>query len=278
LPGVLQTQDLAQDTLTLLGLSALPHQRLLLLLIEVVVLLGIYSVARGVLGRLTRRIADRLTTDDGAHRARTRTLVSLLHSVLSFVLGFVLLVSLLSLFGVNIAAIVGTASVAGLAFGFGAQKLVKDVITGFFILLEDQYAVGDYVTIGAVSGTVQELGMRITRIRDDDGRLYILSNGDIATICNQSRGTIAGSFEVAISAAASTADAIFAMEARLAPLSESLELATPARVEGIVSADAAKTVLKVGFHAPIGRRPGAFLMPLREAAVEALRSAQIPLG
>jgi small conductance mechanosensitive channel len=92
--------------------------------------------------------------------------------------------------------------VAGLAVGFGAQKLVKDVITGFFLLLEDQYAVGDYVTIGTVTGTVEELGMRITRLRDDDGRLYILSNGDIGQVCNMSRGPLAGVLEVAIAASA----------------------------------------------------------------------------
>ena len=72
--------------------------------------------------------------------------------------------------------------------------MVKDVFTGFFLLLEDQYAVGDYVTINGVTGTVEEFAMRTTHIRDDDGKLYILSNGDIAQVCNQSRGAIAGAF------------------------------------------------------------------------------------
>jgi len=88
--------------------------------------------------------------------------------------------------GVNIVPLITTASVAGLAVGIGAQKLVRDWISGIFILIEDQYGVGDKVTVNAVTGLVEELGMRTTRIRDENGNLYIISNGDISQVCNHS--------------------------------------------------------------------------------------------
>ena len=84
-----------------------------------------------------------------------------------------------------------TASFAGLAFGFGAQKLVRDVINGFFIIWRTICG-GRLRTINTISGRVEEIGMRIMKIRDDTGKLYILSNGDISMVCNQSRGEVQG--------------------------------------------------------------------------------------
>lgn len=277
------TRTAAEELADVAGLRALPHARLVLFSLELLLLLLFYILARWTLARLLRRLEGRMVALAAAHEsagraARLRTLFGLTRSALQFVLGFVFLVSGLALLGVNIAAIIGTASIAGLAFGFGAQKLVKDVITGFFLLLEDQYVVGDFVTVGAVSGTVEELGMRITKIRDEDGRLYILSNGDIAQVCNQSRGPISGHFEVAIGAGADLSAASAAIDARLASVSETLHLAQAAKVEGISAADAAKTTLKIGFRAPAGQRPAAFLLRLREETTAALAEAGIPLG
>ena len=82
------------------------------------------------------------------------------------------------------------ASVLGLAIGFGAQRLVRDVITGLFILGEGQFDVGDHVTIGAVTGVVESMELRVTRIRDDQGRIYVVANGDITQVFNASRGDI----------------------------------------------------------------------------------------
>ncbi|GAV25158.1 mechanosensitive ion channel protein MscS [Carboxydothermus islandicus] len=80
------------------------------------------------------------------------------------------------------------AGILGLAVSFGAQSLVKDVISGFFILMEDQFAVGDYVTIGQTSGIVEELGLRVTKLRDFTGELHIIPNGSITMVTNKTRG------------------------------------------------------------------------------------------
>ena len=268
-------------------LAALPEGAapVLVPLVKLLILLLLFVALRWLFGRVVNRtvravVAREEVANDEGRVGRIRTLGSLIKSVVFYALAFIFLVAALGVLGFNLAGVLGTAGVAGLAVGFGAQKLVRDVITGFFILLEDQYAVGDYVTIGGVTGTVEELGMRITRLRDDDGRLYILANGDIAQVCNMSRGPLAGVLEVGIAAAADVAKATEALNAAFAKAAEAgnLELAEPARVEGIASADAAKTVLRARFRAGANQRPGDVALRLREAARAALHEAEIPLA
>lgn len=152
-------------------------------------------IARGVLNSGLARLSGSILQ---ARKARLKALQSVLMSAVSFVLGFVAVIMILQAAGINPVPLLTTASVAGLAIGFGAQKLVRDVISGFFILMEDQYGVGDYVTIGAVTGVVDCLEMRTTRIRDAGGKLYILSNGDISQVCNHSRGKLLMSVDYAL--------------------------------------------------------------------------------
>jgi small conductance mechanosensitive channel len=147
-------------------------------------------IAKLIKGVLNSTLAKRSGEILQARKARVRALQSVLISTVGFVLAFIAGIMIAEAAGINILPLVTTASVAGLAIGFGAQKLVKDVISGFFILVEDQYGVGDYVTIGAVSGVVEDLEMRTTRVRDGSGKLYILSNGDISQVCNHSRGKL----------------------------------------------------------------------------------------
>lgn len=266
-------------------LTALPEpvKRLLAQGVELLLLVLLYFVLRRLIARVVRRATEVVAAREEAagnlgRAARVRTLASLARSVLFYVLGFLFLVALLGTLGFQNAftTLVGTAGVAGLAVGFGAQKLVKDVITGFFILLEDQYAVGDYVTISGVTGTVEELGMRITRVRDDDGRLYIFSNGDIGQVCNQSRGPVAGVLEIAIAASADTAKAAEALNRAFDEAA--MGLVEPARVEGIAAADAAKTVLRIRFRAAAGERPADLAPRLRETAHRALLTVEVPLA
>lgn len=278
--------DLISDALLdLPGLRHLPERvkPLLARMVELLLLLLLFLVLRWVVGRLVDRAVNTVARREEAagnegRAARVRTLGGLVRSVLSYTLAFILIVTALGVFNVDLRALLGTAGVAGLAVGFGAQKLVRDVISGFFLLLEDQYAVGDYVTIGSVTGTVEDLGMRITRLRDDDGRLYILANGDINQVCNMSRGPLAGSIEVGIAASADTGRATEALNAAFEKASREMALAEPARVEGIAAADAAKTVLRVRFRAGDDLRPADAALRLRDTARRALNEAEIPLA
>ncbi len=164
-----------------------------MVLADVAKIILIYLILRFALYRLIDKVlmpalAHGEKRIDAAQASRIKTLAGLVKSSLIYILNFVFGIMLLRALRLDPIPLLTTASVAGLAVGFGAQKLVKDMISGFFILLENQYGIGDYVTIGAVTGTVEEVGLRTTRIRDDSGKLYILSNGDISQVCNQSRG------------------------------------------------------------------------------------------
>lgn len=115
---------------------------------------------------------------------RQQTLSKLLSNVVAYVVYFIAVVSILATFTIDITGLIAGAGVLGLAVGFGAQNLVRDVITGFFIIFEDQFSVGDYVRIGAAEGTVEEIGLRTTKIKAWTGELFIFPNGNINDVVN----------------------------------------------------------------------------------------------
>ena len=123
--------------------------------------------------------------DDGA--VRLRTLLPLLRNALRVVLGILVTLTVLSEVGIDIAPLLAGAGVVGLAVGFGAQTLVKDVITGVFILLEDSLAVGDWVDLGGRSGSVERMTIRSIRLRDVDGSIYTIPFSDVTTVRNFAR-------------------------------------------------------------------------------------------
>jgi small conductance mechanosensitive channel len=110
--------------------------------------------------------------------------VKLLENVLGYVVFFIAVISILPIFGIKIQGLLVGAGVGGVAIGFGAQSLVKDIISGFFILFEDQFSVGDFVRIQTYEGTVKEIGLRTTKIRAATGELHIIQNGSITEVTN----------------------------------------------------------------------------------------------
>lgn len=121
---------------------------------------------------------------------RALTLGILLNNTVKYILYFIGILITLDEFGINTASIIATAGVGGIAIGFGAQSIVKDVITGFFILLEDQFSVGDYVQIGSNSGIVEELGLRVTKVKGFNGELHIIPNSSIQIVTNSNKGNM----------------------------------------------------------------------------------------
>jgi len=115
---------------------------------------------------------------------RMVTVGKLLKNVASYAVHFITLLLVLGTFGIELAPLLAGAGVVGLAIGFGAQSLVKDVITGFFIILEDQFAVGDVIQTGEFKGTVEVIGLRATRIQSLTGEVYIVPNGSIVAVTN----------------------------------------------------------------------------------------------
>ena len=122
--------------------------------------------------------------------SRRDTLTAILKRIVRYILYFMGIVISLELFSINTTSIIATAGIGGLAIGFGAQSLVKDIITGFFILLEDQYTIGDYIQINDKDGVVEELGLRVTKVRDFSGELHIIPNSSINIVTNRTRGAM----------------------------------------------------------------------------------------
>ncbi|MET9023115.1 mechanosensitive ion channel family protein [Actinopolymorpha sp. NPDC004070] len=119
---------------------------------------------------------------------RAHALGSLFKSIATAVIFGVTSLMVLQQLGYNMAPIIASAGVVGVAIGFGAQNLVKDFISGVFMLLEDQYGVGDVIDMGQATGTVEGVGLRVTRLRDGDGVLWHVRNGEIVRVGNKSQG------------------------------------------------------------------------------------------
>ncbi|SDP16218.1 small conductance mechanosensitive channel [Pedococcus dokdonensis] len=122
------------------------------------------------------------------HRQRTLTMGSLLRSSVTFIVALVTILTVMGIVGINLAPVLATAGVGGVALGFGAQSLVKDFLSGIFMILEDQYGVGDVIDTGEAIGTVEEVSLRVTRLRDGQGVVWYIRNGEIIRIGNKSQG------------------------------------------------------------------------------------------
>lgn len=139
---------------------------------------------------LMRRVIRRIMSGRGRlmHERRTRTLIPLVQSVVGYLVFFIALVMVLRTLGVDYTAILAGAGIVGLAVGFGAQSLVRDFIAGFFLLFEDLIGVGDWITTGDISGSVEQIGLRVTQVRAYDGALHVIPNGELTRFGNQNRG------------------------------------------------------------------------------------------
>lgn len=149
--------------------------------------------------------------DNGRFRLNTRRLTTvgeLLKNVTNIVFNFILIMLVLSQMGINLGPLIAGAGVLGLAVGFGAQSLVKDVITGFFIIFEDQFAVGDVIQTGTFKGTVEMIGLRTTRLVSWKGEVYILPNGSITTVTNFSMSNALAVVDVPMKAERSLEEAV----------------------------------------------------------------------
>lgn len=163
-------------------------------LLIIVMFIIIRSIGRRVINRMFDRAASHRKMSSG----RIITLQKLVVNLFSYILIFVFAGIVFKQFGLEIGTLIAGAGVVGLAIGFGAQGLVSDVVTGFFILLEKQMEVGDYVTIGGVDGIVEEVGLRTTHIRAFDGTLSYMPNREISTIQNHSRGNMRALVDIGI--------------------------------------------------------------------------------
>jgi moderate conductance mechanosensitive channel len=145
-----------------------------------------------ILKPLRQRLPGALTDATAAvperRRQRAEAIGSVLRSFTTATVFSIATLMILTELGLNVAPLIASAGIVGVALGFGAQSLVKDLLAGLFMLLEDQYGVGDVVDVGEASGTVEAVGLRITTIRDGRGVLWYIRNGEIVRVGNRSQG------------------------------------------------------------------------------------------
>jgi small conductance mechanosensitive channel len=148
-----------------------------------------------------RKLADR-QSDNIQRASELRTVAAILRATAYGIIGFIVMLHVLGVLGINLTPLLASAGVVGVGIGLGAQSLFKDIINGIFILVENQYNVGDTVKLASLTGTVEDLSLRLTTLRDGDGTLYFIPNSQIATVSNLSRDFSVATLSLTVDATA----------------------------------------------------------------------------
>ncbi|RXI98729.1 mechanosensitive ion channel family protein [Anaerobacillus alkaliphilus] len=169
-----------------------------IIVLQLIGIIFFYMLVKKIGTRVISSSFSKVQEQRGMHPGRTKTLEKLTLNVFTYFLIFFLLTIVIGIFDYDIAPLIAGAGIIGLAIGFGAQGLVSDVVTGFFILLEKQIEVDDYVTMAGVDGVVEEVGLRTTSVRGFDGTLHFIPNREIKSVSNHSRGNMRALVDISI--------------------------------------------------------------------------------
>lgn len=236
-------------------------------------------IIRFFIGRMDRVAKSHLTTP--ARAAQLRTMATLVRGTAYSILGFLAFLQLLNLLNFNYGPLLASAGILGVGIGLGAQSLCKDIINGVFIFIEDQYNVGETIKIASLTGTVEDLTLRLTRLRDADGTLYIVPNSQIATVSNLSRDYAVASISIAIDASAEPNRVLELLRevAQQVLGEEALKDAamTDPAVNGIDNINGRALTYSISVRVRIAQKDQV-LRALRTSIVETFRREQIPLG
>lgn len=155
------------------------------IIVKLIKIAGII-IGGGLIDRVVRRLSKQAINHKFTDQ-RAKTLLDIIQNSASFILGLMILAMVLSELGVNIAPLIASAGILGLAVGFGAQTLVKDLISGLFLLLDDTIRTDELVKVAGIQGKVKKVGIRTLVIEDDDGVIHTIPNGSITTVSNFNR-------------------------------------------------------------------------------------------
>ncbi|MET3207593.1 UNVERIFIED_CONTAM: small-conductance mechanosensitive channel [Paenibacillus sp. PvR008] len=221
-------------------------------LLFVVLKIAIIFIITRIFIRVINKIIDKSMQqkgENGRFRLNTRRLTTvgeLLKNVTNIVFNFILIMLVLSQMGINLGPLIAGAGVLGLAVGFGAQSLVKDVITGFFIIFEDQFAVGDVIQTGTFKGTVEVIGLRTTRLVSWKGEVYILPNGSITAVTNFSMSNSLAVVDVPMKAERTLEEAVGLVKQAIHGIEESnVQVLNIPDVLGVQSMTTSEYILRV---------------------------------
>jgi small-conductance mechanosensitive channel len=275
------------DLLTKLGVSnsqAKTVTDLILRPVEIalVVVVAILIARYGgkVIRRILTRVANQAATRSGSARAgaRVTTMSALAANVWRFFVFVIAVATILGMLGLNLTPLLASATIIGATIGFGAQQLIRDYLSGFLLTVEDQFSIGDTVSVDNVTGTVEDVTMRVTRVRGLDGTLYFIPNGDIRLLANTSRGWSRATVDLVLAAtAAADLDDVqrIVTEAahRVAERDDiTVDPKEPPRLVGMIAADATTMTIRVTLHTSPSQRD-TVTRALREEAMTALAKA-----
>lgn len=251
-------------------------RRLILILLTAFILQRIVTF---FVNRMRRRADKHVGTSQRS--AQLRTAAAIIRATSYSVIGFIVLLQVLSVFGIDPTPLLASAGVVSVGIGLGAQSIFKDVLNGIFILVEDQYNVGEVVKIAGLQGTVEDLTLRLTRLRDGDGTLYIIPNSQIATVSNLSRDFSLASLPVSVDASANP-DQVMAVLRKLAndlrndPTFKQVFIADP-DILGVDKINGREVIYPVNLRVRANQQY-AVLRELRRRIILAFEKEGIPLG
>jgi moderate conductance mechanosensitive channel len=236
-------------------------------------------IVRFFVGRMLK-LADR-QVGNSQRASQLRTMAAIIRATAYAGIGFIVLLHVLSVFSINLTPLLASAGVLGVGVGLGAQSIFKDMINGILILVEDQYNVGESVKIAGLSGTVVDMSLRCTTLRDGDGTLYIIPNSQVATVSNLSRDFSVASLSLSVDASADpdhvlTVLRAVALEVRNDPAFAQIVMADP-DVPGLDQIKGREVVYPVSLRVRISQKD-AVLRELRRRIIKAFEREAIPLG
>ena len=251
--------------------------RPLSILLVVLVALLVAHVGGKAIRRVLGRVADQTANRSGsAHAgARVNTMTGLVANVWRFFVFIVAAAIVLGMLGINLTPLLASATIIGATLGFGAQQIVRDYFSGVLMTMEDQFNVGDSLTVGGLTGVVEEVTMRVTRFRGVDGTIYTIPNGDIRLNGNLSRGWARAVVDLALPGSAASdlegvRQTVSEAARRVATSREFRGHATePPSLLRILSADATTMTVRVMLHTVPSQRD-TLSTALREEVVVAL--------
>ena len=235
-----------------------------------------------VVRRILERVADQAAARSGSQRAgaRVATMSGVVANVWRFFVFVVAGAIVLGMLGINLTPLLASATIIGATLGFGAQQIVRDYFSGILMTMEDQYNIGDSVTVGGVTGVVEDVTMRLTRFRGVDGTMYIIPNGDIRLVGNLSRGWARAVVDLTLpGASAADLDTVrrvieeAAHHVAVDPAFAS-HCTAPPHLVGLLAADSSTITMRVTLLTVPSQRD-ALTRALREQAVVALAQAHL---
>jgi moderate conductance mechanosensitive channel len=249
-----------------------------------IVIAGILSlIALQILSFSVKRLRKRSEAMVGnAHRAaQLRTLAAISRATGYSVIVFYFFIQVIGALGVPLGSFIAAAGVIGLGISFGAQSIFKDVLTGLFILLEDQYAIGDTIKIAGLTGTVENLTLRVTTLRDGDGTLYIVPNSQITTVSNLSRDFSVATLSVSVGTSADPDHVLSVLrklstDVRADLAFKDVVIADP-DIPGVDKISGHEVIYPINLRVQVNQRDGV-LRELRRRILLAFDKENIPFG